>query len=225
MKQLVLDLRLATPPGFDDFVRGDNAELLFMLSEWAARSEHTRFIYLWGESGAGKSHLLQAAAGRLGDAVHVDAATTALPWPLAADASLIVDNVGALDAEQQIRLFDHYNTLREGSGRLLAAGPLPPMLLQQQLQLRDDLTTRLGWGLVYQLKALSEPDRIAALKRHARKLGFELGDDAADYLLRHAARDLGSLSALLELANERALSLKRQVTIALVREVLHPPAA
>ncbi|KAF0814631.1 DnaA regulatory inactivator Hda [Andreprevotia sp. IGB-42] len=220
MKQLVLDLRLAMPSGFEDFVAGDNAELLFMLAEWAAGSDSTRFLYLWGESGAGKTHLLAATASRVGNAVHIDAATEALPFPLPADAALIVDNVAALDAEQQIRLFDHYNTLKEGSGRLLAAGPMPPMLLA----LRDDLTTRLGWGLVYQLRPLSEPDRIAALKRHARLLGFELSDDVADYLLRHATRDLGSLAALLDRVNERALSLKRQVTSALIRDVLNEQA-
>ena len=216
MKQLVLDLRLATPSGFDDFVPGDNAELLFMLGEWASLSDNTRFVYLWGEAGAGKSHLLRATAQRVAGAIYIDAATDTLPFPLAPDAALIVDNVTALDGEQQIRLFDHYNTLKEGQGRLLAAGSLPAMLLP----LRDDLTTRLGWGLVYQLKSLSEPDRIAALKRHAYQLGFELNDDVADYLLRYTKRDLGSLTRLLEQANQHALSLKRQVTIALVREVL-----
>ncbi|WP_035057908.1 DnaA regulatory inactivator Hda [Andreprevotia chitinilytica] len=216
MKQLVLDLRLATPPGFAGFVAGDNAELLFMLGEWAAGSDDVRFVYLWGESGVGKSYLLAAVADRIPGALFIDAKRQTLPFPLPADAALIVDNADALDPEQQIRLFDHYNTLKEGTGRLLASGPLPPMLLA----LRDDLTTRLGWGLVYQLKALSEPDRIAALKQHAHQLGFELGDDVADYLLRHAARDLGSLAALLDRVNERALSLRRPVTTALIREVL-----
>ncbi|GLS04823.1 DnaA regulatory inactivator Hda [Chitiniphilus shinanonensis] len=214
MQQLVLDLQLPAPPSFEGFVRGDNAEPLFMLGEWLAGAEDVRFLYLWGEAGVGKSYLLAAAAARCGGTVIQPPA--ALPDTLSGDEALIVDGVDTLGAEQQIRLFDHYNTLREGRGRLLASGRLPPMLLP----LRDDLTTRLGWGLVYQLKALSDADKVAALKQRAVALGFDLSDDAAEYLLRHATRDLPALNAVLERANVHALSLRRPVTVPLLREVL-----
>ncbi|MDR3425961.1 MULTISPECIES: DnaA regulatory inactivator Hda [Silvimonas] len=215
-EQLILDLYLPQPPSFEGFVPGENAELLFMLGEWAAGASDIRFLYLWGGNGVGKSYLLAAAAQRWPGVISIDAASQSLPDFLAADAALIVDNVDQLDPEQQIRLFDHYNTLREGSGRLLATGPVPPM----QLDLRDDLTTRLGWGLVYQLKALSDSDKIAALRTQARESGFELSTEAADYLLRHSRRDLASLRSVLEQANRYALSLKRPVTVPLIREVL-----
>ncbi|GGP23488.1 DnaA regulatory inactivator Hda [Silvimonas iriomotensis] len=215
-EQLILDLYLPQPPSFEGFVPGENAEPLFMLAEWAAGAADIRFLYLWGGDGVGKSYLLDAAASRLAGALYINAARERLPDFIDPAAALIVDNVEALDPEQQIRLFDHYNTLREGSGRLLAAGPLPPM----QLDLRDDLTTRLGWGLVYQLKALSDADKIAALKAQAREAGFELPTEVADYLLRHTARDLASLRAVLEQANRYALSTKRPVTVPLIRDVL-----
>ncbi|GGP27734.1 DnaA regulatory inactivator Hda [Silvimonas amylolytica] len=215
-EQLILDLYLPQPPSFEGFVPGENAEPLFMLAEWAAGATDIRFLYLWGGDGVGKSYLLDAAARRLAGALYINAARETLPDFIDPAAALIVDNVGALDPDQQIRLFDHYNTLREGSGRLLAAGSLPPM----QLDLRDDLTTRLGWGLVYQLKALSDADKIAALKAQAREAGFELPPEVADYLLRHTARDLASLRAVLDQANRYALSTKRPVTVPLIRDVL-----
>lgn len=218
-QQLVLDLQLPVVPSFEGYVRGDNAEPLFMLSEWAAGSDDVRFLYLWGESGVGKSYLASAAAARFGAAVTVPPA--ALPQEVAADDVLLVDGVDDLSPDQQIRLFDHYNTLREGNGRLMATGSKPPMLLG----LRDDLTTRLGWGLVYQLRALSDTDKAAALRRRAAGLGFELTDEVADYLLRHAARDLPSLNAVLERVNREALSQRRVVTVPLVREVLQAPSA
>ncbi|BCL77201.1 DnaA regulatory inactivator Hda [Jeongeupia sp. HS-3] len=207
---------LPQPAGFAGFIPGENAELLFMLGEWLSGSDDVRFLYLWGGSGVGKSHLLAAARDRLDGATYVDAKLEPLPDEIAADTALIVDNVDALDDEQQIRLFDHYNTVREGSGRLLAAGPLPPMLLT----LRDDLTTRLGWGLVYQLKGLSDRDKAAALQQQAHQLGFELSDEACDYLLHHASRNLADLQTLIARANRYALSLRRPVTLPLLREVL-----
>lgn len=215
MKQLVLDLALPEPEPFSDFAPGENAELLFQLHEWTARAAHARFIYLWGEAGCGKSHLLAAAAKR-GSAQLVDAAADALPEDIDPDSLLAVDNVGHLDRAGQEKLFAHFNALRAGSGGLLASGPLPPLLLT----ILPDLATRLGWGLVYQLKSLNDPDKARALQTYARQLGFELSDDQADYLLRHAPRDIASLYCLLETANELALSRQKPVTQSLLRETL-----
>lgn len=215
MKQLVLDLALPEPEPFTDFAPGENAELLFQLGEWAASVPHVRFIYLWGETGAGKSHLL-AAAARRSHALLIDASRERLPEEVDPEAQLAVDNVEALDREGQERLFAHFNTLRAGSGGLLASGSLPPMLLP----ILPDLATRLGWGLVYQLRPLSDPDKAAALQARARQLGFELAGEQADYLLRHAPRDLATLYALLAQANELALSKRKAVTTGLLREIL-----
>ncbi|WP_410498570.1 DnaA regulatory inactivator Hda [Chitinibacter sp. S2-10] len=244
MKQLILDFLPPAPRTFDDFVRGENAELLFQLGQWAQGD--VRALYLWGESGAGKSHLLSASAARLnqmssaarlnqitstaqlnqmsGEARpdsaqsvhHINARTEMLPQQIAPDAALLVDNVESLDAEQQIVLFDHYNTIREGGGRILVSGHLPPMLLP----LRDDLRTRLGWGLVYQLKPLSDADKIAALQRRARHLGFELNTELGEYLLLHAERDLPNLYRQLESINTLSLSKQKPVTLFLLREAL-----
>jgi len=219
MNQLVLDLQLPQPKSFDNFVRGENAELLFQLAQWASGDNSVRALYLWGEHGAGKSYLLAAAQERLTKqqtAYLINAQDNMLPQELASDAALIVDNVESLDAEQQIVLFDHYNTLREGNGRILVSGRLPPMLLP----LRIDLTTRLGWGLIYQLKTLSDIDKAAALQRHARSLGFELSEELVDYLMRHAERDLPSLYRQIESINTLSLSKQRPVTLSLLREAL-----
>lgn len=217
MKQLVLDLALPEPEPFSDFAPGENAELLFQLGEWAGAALHARFIYLWGEAGAGKSHLL-AAAARRGQALLIDAARAPLPDEVAADSLLAVDNVEQLDRAGQETLFAHFNTLRAGTGSLLTSGPLPPMLLS----LLPDLATRLAWGLVYQLKPLSDSDKTIALQGRARQLGFELSYEQADYLLRHAPRDLASLYRLLAEANELALSRQKGVTSGLLREILQP---
>lgn len=220
MKQLVLDLALPAPEPFSDFVQGENAELLFQLNEWCMRAPHARFVYLWGEPGAGKSHLLAAAARRSG-ADLIDAAHQPLPEDIDPDTLLAVDNVDALDRSGQERLFAHFNCLRAGQGSLLTAGPLPPMLLT----MLPDLATRLAWGLVYQLKPLSDSDKSAALHKRARQLGFELGHEQADYLLRHAPRRMDTLYQLLDQANELALSRQKAVTTALLREILREAAS
>jgi DnaA family protein len=86
--------------------------------------------------------------------------------------------------------------------------------------LRADLLTRLAWGLVYEVHALSEDDRRAAVMDYARARGFALPHEVADYLLARVPRDLSSLRALVDTLDRLSLEQKRAVTVPLAREVL-----
>jgi len=125
--------------------------------------------------------------------------------------------VERLDPAAQIALFNACNAIREQHGLLLASGNAPPA----QLPLRQDLVTRLGWGLVYQVHGLSDDEKAQALKCRAAERGFALADDVCAYLLNRAPRDMSSLLALLEDLDRYSLEAKRPVSVALARELLH----
>ena len=99
---------------------------------------------------------------------------------------------------------------------MLAAGDLPPA----GLKLREDLRTRLGWGHVFQLQALTEPERRAVLRQAADARGVFLGDEVMDFMLTRFSRDLGSLMQLLEQLDGYALQTKRAITIPLIKSML-----
>lgn len=217
MDQLVLDLAPVPLPAFDNFVAERNREVIAALTH----EGNERFIYLWGEPGSGKTHLLQAwiaYAEALGRAsIYLDAQTERLP-DFAREASFIaVDHVDELDPDDQITLFSIYNSLKEsGEGRLLMAGRHPPIALA----VRDDLRTRLGWGLVFEVKALSDAEKLAALHAHAARRQLAIPDDVFRYLLTHWRRDLTSLIAMLDMLDRYSLALRRPITVPLVRNVL-----
>jgi DnaA family protein len=100
---------------------------------------------------------------------------------------------------------------------VLAAGNLPPA----DLQLRDDLRTRLGWGHVFQIKSLSEPERRAVLRQAADARGVFLGDEVMDFMLTRFSRDLGSLMELLDLIDGYALQTKRAITVPLIKSMMN----
>ena len=217
MKQLALAISLETEPTLDNFVPGGNGEMLHALRNLVAGVE--RFVYLWGEEGGGKSHLLRAcvaaARGKGQSAVYLAGGKGLAPE--LADRDLVaVDDVDSLDEEGQIALFGLYNRIKEGTGRLLVAGPCAPA----RLDLRPDVVTRLGWGLVYQVQGLTDAEKSEALKSHAKQRGFDLPDEAADYLLRHWRRDLPSLLAALDALDRYSLEHKRSVTVPLLRQLL-----
>jgi DnaA family protein len=225
MKQLALELASPPAPTLDNFVVGDNAEVLAAVRALARGDGAERFIYLWGGNGSGRTHLLRAVlrewqgAGRTAhlcahDALPVAAAVTATD-------AVAVDDVQRLSAPAQIELFNIYNCLRESSGLMLVAGDVPPA----RLALRADLLTRLAWGLVYEVRALSEGDRRAAVEGYAVARGFELPGEVTDYLLARAPRDLSSLRALVDTLDRLSLEQKRAITVPLARELLQavPP--
>lgn len=224
MKQLILDISPAAQPTLDNFVAGRNAELLQLLRDMLTARQQERFVYIWGEPGSGKSHLLAAFARQAAqngrEAAYVEAASAHETLAAFSDSHVVaLDDAERLDADTQIALFNLYNRLRDGGGMLLVSGNAAPA----QLPLRQDLVTRLGWGLVYQVHALSDADKVAALKTHARERGFELADAVTLYLLRHWQRDLPALLAVLDALDRYSLETKRPITVPLLREILYAP--
>jgi DnaA-homolog protein len=224
MKQLALTLTPPPAPALDNFFPGRNGEILSALSALASGSSADRCFFLWGEAGSGRSHLLRATIAALQargvPALYVaDAAQ--LPAAEAGVRALAVDDVQRLDAGGQAAFFNLFNFLRESHGILLATGDAPPA----RLPLRPDIVTRLGWGLVYQVHALSDDEKASALKGHAAARSFNLPDEVIDYLLRHLRRDLRSLVGTLDALDRFSLETKRPITLPLLRELLQSDAA
>jgi len=210
MTQLLLGIAPEWEPSLDNFVAGRNVELLSVLRQTTS----AQITYLWGAAGSGKTHLLQAMVVRArtaGRAAHY--ACGGVPEAVEVAA---VDDVETLDDAAQVALFELYNRMREQGGLLLVSGSQAPA----HLALRDDLRTRLGWGLVYQVHALNDAEKADALRQHAGARGFELPPEVVTYLLRHGRRDLPSLLAVLDALDEHCLRLKRLASVPLLKEVI-----
>ncbi|OIR15489.1 DnaA regulatory inactivator Hda [mine drainage metagenome] len=219
MTQLLLGIAPEWIPTLDNFVSGRNVELLSVLRRAPAAEQGERGLYIWGETGSGKSHLLQAVV----EQARASGLTALYARGEVPDAAQVVaiDDVERLDEGRQIDLFALYNRVRESGGMLVASGMQAPAFLS----LRDDLRTRLGWGLVYQVHALSDTEKAQALQQHARARGFELPNEVTSYLLRHGRRDLPALLATLDALDEHCLRLKRAASVPLLKEVMRgdPP--
>lgn len=196
-RQLPLDISPAAEPTFENFIAGASAEALERVRALAAGTLREPIVYLWGEPGSGRSHLLRAAA-------------RANPGLVAAD------DVQTLDPAAQQALFMAINAARDGQSAVLAAGDAPPA----HLVLREDLRTRLGWGLVYQLKPLTDTEKAMHLRAEARRRGLRLADEVVWYLLHHLPRDVASLNAVLDLLDRHSLARQRPITLPLVRDAL-----
>ncbi|WP_234266710.1 DnaA regulatory inactivator Hda [Hydrogenophaga sp. NFH-34] len=225
MRQMALDIGMAPVSTLDNFVAVGNEAALEHLQLWAGNPLRSPVpTFLWGEGGSGKTHLLGAVREALREqgarVGWLDAGTL---HPVAFDDhwdAVLLDDCQLYTAEQQAAAFNWFvnaQTPAQGRARwVLAAADRPPA----DLQLREDLRTRLGWGHVFQLHALGEAERRAVLRRAADERGVFLGDEVMDFMLNRFSRDLSSLMMLLDQLDAYALRTQRAVTIPLIKSML-----
>lgn len=225
MKQLALDIGLAPVPTLENFVPVGNEAALDHLRLWVGNPQRSPVpTYLWGEGGSGKTHLLRAVREALRehsatvgwmDAGTHDPADFDERWE-----AVLLDDVHLYTAAQQAAAFNWFVNAQNpahGPARwVLAASDRPPA----DLLLREDLRTRLGWGHVFQLRALGEAERRSVLRRAADERGVFLGDEVMDFMLNRFSRDLSSLMLLLERLDGYALRTQRAITIPLIKSML-----
>jgi DnaA family protein len=221
LEQLVFELAAPEPPGFDNFLPGRNIEPVAALSRFARADIAETGVLIWGAAASGKTHLLRAAVAAAMDAgraahfyAHPDDVTAA-----AVDDAcdlVAIDCIDEAGIAAQGNAFTLYNALRQRGAHLLAASRQP----LAAMALREDLRTRLGWGLVYEVLALGDDEKAAALAAYAGQRGFRLSREVIDYLLRHGRRDMPSLLGALATLDRLSLAAKKPITVQMLRSWL-----
>ena len=216
MNQLIFDFAERGYPGFDKFLGTENAELVYVLQH-----KHDPFIYVWGEEGAGKSHLLRAWVAQALDAgkkaVYIDAAATPLTEAAFEAEYLAIDQIEKLGNEEQALLFAVFNRFRNsGKGFLLLSSEHTP----QQLVIREDLRTRMAYCLVYEVKPLTDREKIDVLVSMAAARQVTIDPEIFEYLLNHWQRDMDSLMQMLDTLDNYAVTMGKRIPLPLLRQLL-----
>ncbi len=223
MRQIPLAIGPEPVMTFETFVAGANEAAVTHLRALGAQAGAP--LYLWGASGSGKTHLLraltQAVQGRGGSAGWFGNHTP-LPWLFDHGWSLVVlDDCDTFDNVHQHAAFTLFFDAVAHNAQIVAAGSMPPT----DLPLRDDLRSRLGWGDVFSLEALSEWEARTVLSKEAERRGILLSDDVLGYLMTRFSRDLKHLMRLLDRLDEFALSESRAVTVPLLKKMFEEEGA
>ena len=132
MSQLALPLRLQDHAVFDTFWAAGNEQAVAFVRSIADKPGSAG-CWLWGPAAVGKSHLLQAACERLGQAaayLPLDELRRAGPGildGLAGRALLCLDDVQCVAGESdwEIALFGLFNAVAEAGGAIVAASTAP----------------------------------------------------------------------------------------------------
>lgn len=242
-KQLALRLSLDDEATFDNFYcSADGADNLAVVAHlrqcvehWAHRDSDIangtllkEFVWLWGNTGVGCSHLLQAACHEL-DARGLTVFYLSLSaWrELTPDvltglervAVLCLDNIDEVAGVPvwEEALFHLYNRMAVEQTPLLVAAHSSP---QHSRFILKDLHSRLQSAAVFQLRTLDDEQKMAALQMRASHLGFDLSDDVAGYLVRRSERSMSALIGVLHELDRHSLETQRKVTVPLLRSLM-----
>lgn len=224
--QLVLGVHLQDETNFSNYlVSPENSQLVSSLQN---ENSPQQFIYIWGASSSGRTHLLQALCHQ-----QAESGNAVLYLPLGERAEfgvellqgantlsmVCLDDVDELAnvGEWEAALFKLYNEVLETDTRLLVSANVPPQQLSLSL---PDLQSRLQSFLVYQMQEPGDEEKSAILRLRAKNRGINIDAAVADYIVQRAERSLASLMDILEKLDRITLEKGRRVTIPLVREIM-----
>jgi len=226
---------------FDTFVVGESNRFAFAATQAVAANPGKSWnpLFIHGDSGLGKTHLLHAVAhailekaggGRVAivsserytndfvDAIK-KGTLDEFRRKYRECSAFIVDDVQFLAGKEKTaeEFFHTFNDLHDHHVQIVLSSDQPPKDLKG---LDDRLCSRFEWGMRVQIEPPEFETRAAILKKKAEVERIDLPDDATDLLATHIRSNVRALEgALMRLA--AFASLKGQpITIALARDVL-----
>lgn len=226
--QLTLGLSLRDDATFNNFHPGNNENIVPFLKSFVMGYEEP-FIYLWGRSGVGRSHLLQAcchiATEKQLRSIYLPLQNHVELEPAVLEGIETIDLICIDDIQCVLKtpaweeaLFHCYNRAREKETRLLVVGDVVPNQLSCNM---PDLRSRLSSGLTLTIEGLDDQQKLAALQMRSLNRGIELTTEVAQFLMRHYPRDAAAIFTALEILDEASMREQRRVTIPFVKQVLN----
>lgn len=227
--QLPLSLAVRDDATFANYYSDNNNHVLDAIHQLIGNKDtHYNVLHLWGSSGVGKSHLLQAICNyadinkvsafylSLGEVINY---SEFVLEGLESYQLLCIDDVELIAGKKnwEEALFHLYNRALENKVKMIFASEFAPANSDIAL---PDLRSRLGWGVVYKLTALTDDDKVKVLQLRAKNRGLELTQQVGEYLLNRCPRDMNKLFDCLDTLDKASLVAKRRITVPFVKQVL-----
>ena len=226
---------------FETFVIGSSNRFAHAaavaVAEAPAKAYNPLFIY--GESGLGKTHLLQAIGAYAKDLyggvrvryVSSEEFTNDFINSIRDDKSsafqrrhrdvdiLLVDDIQFLENKEatQEEFFHTFNTLYNANKQIVISSDRPP---KQLTTLEDRLRSRFEWGLITDVQPPELETRIAILRKKAAQDRLNAPDDVLEYIASKISKNIRELEGALIRVTAFASLNRQPVDLALAEIVL-----
>ena len=228
-KQLIFPFQINQKASFDSFFCSpDNQNLMTRLADIVS-SQDTSELIIHGEDGSGKSFLMQAICNELSSA---EKKFAFIPMKKAFNMGVeIFQNLGSLDAvciddlqlilanqDWEKALFNLINECQQSSCSLmLSLGGTQPL---DESVILPDLLSRIKRMEFITLHAVQDELFNQAIDFVAQQLDIKIEKAELEFLLKHQTRVFSLLVENIITLDNQAASLKRKITIPLIKETL-----
>lgn len=224
--QLILPIKLNDEATFDNLIVGNNQALIDSLQNNISINKGCSY-YLWGDSGLGKTHILQASCHYLHsmdkNAWYISLSDLSLTPEILSDLPAMdlvcIDDIDAVCGQfnWEEKLFDFFNIMQERNLKMIFAGKYHIQNLNIRLK---DLESRLKWGLQYTIYPLNDEEKSQAFLQRAKNKGLEITQEVVQFLLNRCSRNMRDLFDILEQLDKASYEKKRRITIPFIKDVL-----
>ena len=207
---------------FENFIRGPSNQFAFAAAQAVAANPSGAYnpLFIYGPSGLGKTHLLNAIQIEIHknhpdyNIVYVDCekftneiitavkmATTEQFRQKYREADvLLIDDIQFLAGKEstQEEFFHTFNTLHNAGKQIVLASDRPAKEIKS---LEERLRTRFEWGLTADIQPPDFETRVAIVKRKAELLNLDLPDDVAEYIANHLKQNIRQLEGAVKKLN------------------------
>ena len=229
-KQLIFPFQINQKASFDSFFCSpDNQNLMTRLADIVS-SPDTSELIIHGEEGSGKSFLMQAICNELSSA---EKQFAFIPMKKAFNMGVeIFQNLGSLDAvciddlqlilanqDWETALFNLINECQQSNCSLmLSLGGTQPL---DESVILPDLLSRIKRMEFIALHAVQDEFFNQAINFVAQQLDIKIEEAELEFLLKHQTRIFSLLVENIITLDNQAASLKRKITIPLIKETLN----
>ena len=220
MNQLGLPITLDSKMLLENLV--GNQQILDFINQLYFQ-DHSAEIYVYGETGKGKTHLLQGAISRAlakkKNGMYIDC-NEPMPEHVIDYIDQLdwigIDNINQIDSQQQHLFFDLYNRAKLSEISIIVSGPTAP----SSLSIMKDLKTRLGLATVFELEELNDDLTKEVLKNQMNERNLTIETKVYEYLFKHYSRNVNILISAINLLDRASLQSKQGITIPFVKKTL-----
>ncbi|MHC4762427.1 MAG: chromosomal replication initiator protein DnaA, partial [Planctomycetota bacterium] len=226
---------------FENFVVGPSNRLAHASCVAVSQSPGNTYnpLFLYGNSGLGKTHLLQAVCWE----TQRKSAAAAIQFSSCEDFvnrfirgietgnvagfqsqfrtvdMLVIDDIQFLSEREQSQeeFFHTFNTLYNNGKQIILSADCSPSELPL---LEERLVSRFNWGLVARIDPPSHDTRVAILQKKAHLRGFDITDEVADYIARKVHANIRELEGALTTIYAVATTTGREITLELAQTAL-----